>query len=154
MVITNCTQGNNSYFWDFGDGVTSTETHPTHEYMDPGRYSVNMIAADAYNCIDSLRQDYIINGPVYIANAFSPNGDGINDEICLIGKTIQNKEFLWVIYDRHGSLVFSSYNPSICWDGTLLNGKDAIPGVYVYRIKYRDVNGNYFERDGNITLIR
>ena len=153
MVITNCTQGNNSYFWDFGDGVTSTETHPTHEYMDPGRYSVNMIAVDAYNCIDSLRQDYIINGPVYIANAFSPNGDGINDEICIIGKTIQNTEFLWVIYDRHGSLVFRSNEPSICWDGTI-NGKDAIPGVYVYRIKYKDVNGNYFERDGNITLIR
>ena len=154
MVITNCTQGNNSYFWDFGDGVTSTDVHPTHEYMDPGRYSVNMIVADAYNCIDSLRQDYVINGPVYIANAFSPNGDGINDEICIIGKTIQNKEFFWAIYDRHGSLVFSSNNPSLCWDGTLFNGKDAIPGVYVYRIKYRDVNGNYFERDGNITLIR
>ena len=154
MVITNCTQGDNSYFWDFGDGVTSTETHPTHEYMDPGRYSVNMITTDAYNCIDSLRQDYVINGPVYIANAFTPNGDGINDEICLIGKTVQETEFLWVVYDRHGSLVFLSYNPAICWDGTLPNGKEAISGVYVYRIKYRDVNGNYFERDGNITLIR
>ena len=154
MVITNCTQGNNSYFWDFGDGVTSTETHPTHEYTDPGRYSVVMIASDDYNCIDSLRQDYIINGPVYLANAFTPNGDGINDEMCIFGKTIQEQEFMWAIYDRHGSLVFISYNPSICWDGTLLNGKDAQPGVYVYRIKYKDVNGNYFERDGNITLIR
>ena len=154
MVITNCTQGNNSYFWDFGDGVTSTETHPTHEYTDPGRYSVVMIASDDYNCIDSLRQDYIINGPVYLANAFTPNGDGINDEMCIFGKTIQDKEFMWAIYDRHGSLVFISYNPSICWDGTLLNGKDAKSGVYVYRIKYKDVNGNYFERDGNITLIR
>ena len=154
MVITNCTQGNNSYFWDFGDGVTSTETHPTHEYTDPGRYSVVMVASDDYNCIDSLRQDYVINGPVYLANAFTPNGDGINDEMCIFGKTIQEKEFLWAIYDRHGSLVFISYNPSICWDGTLLNGKDAKSGVYVYRIKYKDVNGNYFERDGNITLIR
>ncbi len=154
MVITNCTQGNNTYFWDFGDGVTSTETHPAHEYMDPGRYSVNMIVSDEHNCIDSLRQDYVINGPVYIANAFTPNGDGINDEICLIGKTVQNQEFFWAIYDRHGSLVFSTTNPEICWDGTLPKGKNASSGVYVYRIKYRDVNGNYFERDGNITLIR
>ena len=154
MVITNCTQGDNTFFWDFGDGVTSTETHPVHEYMDPGRYSVSMIVSDEHNCIDSLRQDYVINGPVYIANAFSPNGDGINDEICIIGKTIQKQEFFWAIYDRHGSLVFSSYNPEICWDGTLPNGKEVVPGVYVYRIKYRDVNGNYFERDGNITLIR
>lgn len=160
MVITNCTQGdyNNQYFWDFGDGVTSTETHPMHEYMEPGRYSVNMIVVDDNNCTDSLRKDYVINGPVYIANAFTPNGDGINDEMFVIGKTIQKEEFLWVIYDRHGVMVFMSLDPSIGWDGTIQVGKnrlqDAAPGVYVYRLKYRDVNGNYFERDGNITLIR
>ena len=158
MVITNCTQGDNNYFWDFGDGVTSTETHPIHEYTEPGRYSVVMIAADAYNCIDSLRQDYVINGPVYIANAFTPNGDGINDEMSVIGKTIQKDEFIWAIYDRHGVLVFLSLDPAISWDGTIQVGKNksknASPGVYVYRLKYKDVNGNYFERDGNITLIR
>ena len=158
MVITNCTQGNNTYFWDFGDGVTSTETHPIHEYMDPGRYSVNMIVMDEHNCIDSMHQDYVINGPVYIPNAFSPNGDGINDEIFIIGKTIQKEEFLWVIYDRHGALVFMSIDPTISWDGTIHAGKnkikDASPGVYVYHLKYKDVNGNHFERDGSITLIR
>ena len=158
MVITNCTQGDNNYFWDFGDGVTSTETHPIHEYTEPGRYSVVMIAADAYNCIDSLHQDYVINGPVYIANAFTPNGDGINDEMSVIGKTIQKDEFIWAIYDRHGVLVFLSLDPAISWDGTIQVGKNksknASPGVYVYRLKYKDVNGNYFERDGNITLIR
>lgn len=160
MVITNCTQDeyNNRYFWDFGDGITSSETHPVHEYMEPGKYSVNMVVVDENNCTDSLRKYYIINGPVYIANAFTPNGDGINDEMFVIGKTIQKEEFLWVIYDRHGSLVFMSIDPAIGWDGTIQVGKnkyqDAVPGVYVYRLKYRDVNGNYFERDGDITLIR
>lgn len=155
MTITNCTQGNNNtYFWDFGDGVTAMETHPTHEYMDPGRYTVRMVVTDEHNCVDSTYQDYVINGPVYIANAFSPNGDGINDMMFVIGKTIQAQEFLWAIYDRHGSLVFISTDPTIGWDGTMLSGKDAPSGVYVYRLKYRDVNGNYFERDGNITLIR
>lgn len=155
MIITNITQGNNNaYYWDFGDGVTSSETHPIHEYMEPGRYTVRLEVIDEYNCIDSLSQDYIINGPVYIANAFTPNGDGINDVIEVVGKTIQNEDFLWVIYDRHGQLVFISYFPSIQWDGTLSNGRDASPGVYTYRLKYKDVNGNYFERDGNITLIR
>ena len=72
----------------------------------------------------------------------------------VIGKTIQAQEFLWAIYDRHGSLAFITTDPTIGWDGTLPTGKDAPSGVYVYRLKYRDVNGNYFERDGNITLIR
>lgn len=159
MIITNCTQGaNNNYFWDFGDGANSTETHPVHEYMEPGLYSVSLTVADDFNCVDSLRQDYKINGPVYIPNAFSPNGDGVNDELFVIGKTIQKEEFFWAVYDRHGTLVFLSLDPTIGWDGTIHAGKnklkDASPGVYVYRLKYKDVNGNYFERDGSITLIR
>ena len=95
---------------------------------------------------------------MYIPNAFSPNGDGVNDELFVIGKTIQKEEFFWAVYDRHGTLVFLSLDPTIGWDGTILAGKnklkDASPGVYVYRLKYKDVNGNYFERDGSITLIR
>lgn len=159
MIITNCTQGaNNNYFWDFGDGANSTETHPVHEYMEPGLYSVSLTVANDFNCVDSLRQDYKINGPVYIPNAFSPNGDGVNDELFVIGKTIQKEEFFWAVYDRHGTLVFLSLDPTIGWDGTIHAGKnklkDASPGVYVYRLKYKDVNGNYFERDGSITLIR
>jgi gliding motility-associated-like protein len=155
MVVTNCTQGNNNnYYWDFGDMTTSTETHPTHEYMEPGRYTVRLEVVDNFNCLDSLSQDYVINGPVYIATAFTPNGDGINDEIMVIGKAIQEVDFLWVIYDRHGSLVFMSNSPHLSWDGTLSNGKAAMPGVYTYHLKYKDISGNHFERDGNITLIR
>ena len=155
MVITNCTQGsNNSYYWDFGDMTTSSETHPTHEYMEPGRYTVRLEVVDNFNCMDSLSQDYVINGPVYIANAFTPNGDGINDDIMVIGKAIQDVDFLWVIYDRYGSLVFMSVSPLQTWDGTLPDGRDALPGVYTYYLKYKDISGNHFERDGNITLIR
>lgn len=157
MIITNCTtpsDDNNIYNWDFGDGVTSSETHPIHEYMEPGRYTVRMEVIDPYNCVDSMSQDYKINGPVYIPNAFTPNGDSYNNVLEIIGKTIQEKDFLWAIYDRHGSLVFISNTPKKGWDGTLLNGKKASPGVYTYHLKYLDVNGNRFERDGNITLIR
>lgn len=156
MAVANCTPGgtNNNYFWDFGDAVTSTEFNPTHEYPEPGRYSVFMQVEDEHGCIDSLRQDYLINGPVYFPNAFTPNGDGVNDEIGVIGRTIQEEDFLWVVYSRNGQMVFMSTNPTLLWDGNMPNGQKAPSGVYVYSLKYKDVNGNHFERDGSFTLIR
>lgn len=156
MAVANCTPGgtNNNYFWDFGDAVTSTEFNPTHEYPEPGRYSVFMQVEDEHGCIDSLRQDYLINGPVYFPNAFTPNGDGVNDEIGVIGRTIQEEDFLWVVYSRNGQMVFISTNPTLLWDGNMPNGQKAPSGVYVYSLKYKDVNGNHFERDGSFTLIR
>lgn len=156
MAVANCTPGgtNNNYFWDFGDAVTSTEFNPTHEYPEPGRYSVFMQVEDEHGCIDSLRQDYLINGPVYFPNAFTPNGDGVNDEIGIIGRTIQEEDFLWVVYSRNGQMVFMSTNPTLLWDGNMPNGQKAPSGVYVYSLKYKDVNGNHFERDGSFTLIR
>lgn len=156
MSVANCTTGgtDNAYFWDFGDAVTSSEFNPTHEYAEPGRYTVFMQVEDPNGCIDSLRQDYLINGPVYFPNAFTPNGDGINDEIGVIGRTIQESDFLWVVYSRNGQLVFSSTNPTLMWDGNLPNGQKAPSGIYVYNLKYKDVNGNHFEKDGSFTLIR
>lgn len=156
MSITNCTTGgnNNSYFWDFGDAVTSVDVNPEHEYADPGRYTVSMLVVDENQCMDSLKQDYLINGPVYFPNAFTPNGDGLNDIMQVVGRTIQVEDFLWVVYDRRGTLAFASINPELGWDGKLSDGKPAPAGVYVYYLKYKDVNGNKFEKEGSFTLIR
>lgn len=156
MSITNCTTGgnNNSYFWDFGDAVTSVDVNPEHEYADPGRYTVSMLVVDENQCMDSLKQDYLINGPVYFPNAFTPNGDGLNDIMRVVGRTIQVEDFLWVVYDRRGTQAFVSINPELGWDGKLSDGKPAPAGVYVYYLKYKDVNGNKFEKEGSFTLIR
>lgn len=42
-----------SYFWDFGDGTTSTDAAPTHTYTIPGSYNVKLVIA-ASGCTDSL----------------------------------------------------------------------------------------------------
>jgi PKD repeat protein len=42
------------YQWDFGDGTTSTQIHPTHVYTSPGTYTVKLIASDAGGCKDTL----------------------------------------------------------------------------------------------------
>ncbi|WP_460432176.1 gliding motility-associated C-terminal domain-containing protein [Arachidicoccus ginsenosidivorans] len=66
-------------------------------------------------------------------SAFSPNGDGLNDVFRIEGITYQViKKF--VIYNKFGQIVFSTYNNNNGWDGTQ-NGKPCDMGTYYYLIK-------------------
>jgi len=51
--FTNLSNPNFTYYWDFGDGQTSTETAPNYAYNTPGDFSVKMKITDGYSCSDS-----------------------------------------------------------------------------------------------------
>jgi len=87
-----------------------------------------------------------------IPNAFTPNGDGINDDFCLQGWEYCNTAFHVMIYDQWGRLVFESFDPAFCWDGGY-QGKILDPAVFVYSIKARFASVDY-SRKGNITLLK
>lgn len=88
---------------------------------------------------------------LWVPNAFSPNGDGLNDEYRIFAKTNQKiKDFS--IYDRYGKRVFYSVNQNIVWDG-LVNGKKADLNVYYYIIQYICSDGKEYTLKGDITLI-
>ena len=57
------------------------------------------------------------------------------------------------IFNRWGKKVFYSTNPDAPWDGTI-NGMPAAAGVYYYLIKATCFDGNYFQKDGYLQLIR
>jgi gliding motility-associated-like protein len=76
-----------------------------------------------------------INENIYIPNAFSPNGDGLNDEFKVIGHSENISSFHMYIYDRWGALVFESRDIFEGWDGKYKK-KLAPVGTYVYKIEY------------------
>jgi len=88
---------------------------------------------------------------VFIPSAFTPNGDGINDEFKAEGLGIQIFEM--VIYSREGKIIFESNNIDMAWDGTL-HGEAAKPLTYIYQVVYTDAKGYIHTKKGNITLIR
>ncbi len=76
---------------------------------------------------------------IYFPNAFSPNGDGINDLFLPQGKDYRGIELQ--IYDRWGGLVFATREEPFAWDGTAvplrwLSVAEASGGVYVYVFRY------------------
>ncbi len=139
-----------SYYWEFGDNISSTDRNPYHVYERAGHYEVLFVAFDAAGCSDTVRKGmYIIKVPLLkpIANVFTPNGDGINDIFRVEYEGTQ--EFLLQIYDRWGRRVFVSDVPEKGWNGNLPNGNEAPEGTYFYTCKVGD---ELFK--GNVTLLR
>jgi gliding motility-associated-like protein len=62
LQFTNTSVGNSlTYYWDFGDGTSSTAINPTHQYAIDGLYTLKLIVTDQYGCVDSLiKNQYIL----------------------------------------------------------------------------------------------
>ncbi|MEI6885023.1 MAG: gliding motility-associated C-terminal domain-containing protein [Bacteroidota bacterium] len=90
---------------------------------------------------------------VYFPNAFSPNGDGKNDDFHPIGPVLYN--FKMTIYDRWGQQIFTTTNQETGWDGNS-KGKPCQVDVYSYIVSYElaDSPGTTYKLHGNVTLIR
>lgn len=88
----------------------------------------------------------------YIPNAFTPNGDGINDIFKAIAPGIKQTDY-FRIYNRWGKLIFQSKNANAGWDGKY-SGIPQPAAVYVWTIKGTDVTGKPIELKGIVTLIR
>lgn len=86
---------------------------------------------------------------IYIPNAFTPNGDGINDAFGVKGEGIRNYHLY--VYNRWGEVVFESTNPKQQWDGNYA-GNPVEQGVYVYQVFASGLGKN--SRTGSVTLVR
>jgi gliding motility-associated-like protein len=87
---------------------------------------------------------------LYVPDAFTPNGDGINDTFGISGEAV--KTFDMRIYDRWGELLFESENASTQWDGNY-KGKKVPQGVYVYQLSAQAISGEHAARKGTVTVV-
>ncbi len=90
-------------------------------------------------------------GDFFVPNAFSPNGDGLNDMVNVHGFCIGTYNLQ--IFNRWGEKVFETSSFSDSWDGTF-RGKSLDTGVFVYRADGITIDGKPFNIKGNITLIK
>lgn len=105
-------------------------------------------------CIQTEAITFTIVPPtIKVPNAFTPNGDGANDDFGLVevegGATIEKME----VYSRWGQKIFASNEPKARWDGSI-DGKPAPSDVYVYIIFWRAGDGALMVEKGEVTLLR
>lgn len=139
--------------WDFGDGKSSTEQHPIHQYQEKGTYTVVLQVIDSIGCISEYQ--IIINVSddyrVMIPNAFTPEGLK-NKFFRPYTRGIASMEFY--IFNTWGELIYQSNSlEDLGWDGTL-NGKFAPNGNYVYRGVFTSRTGEKVQKSGVFILIR
>ena len=89
---------------------------------------------------------------VTVPNAFSPNGDGVNDTIFLLHLGIQELE-VFKIFNRWGQVVFETENLYEGWDG-YFNNEPQEMGNYAYYFIASSMFGKMVEGSGDIALIR
>jgi gliding motility-associated-like protein len=152
----NLTQYGVSFLIYFGDGDSLLTTDPgpySHTYDSVGVYEVVLIAWSASGCPDTTSLTLILEEATtcFVPNAFTPNGDGANDEFMVYG--INMTDFRLMIFDRWGMLIFSTEDPAHGWNGTL-NGNPVQEDVFVWKLIYTDNSGREKKKAGHVSLVR
>jgi gliding motility-associated-like protein len=121
-----------------------------------------VVVEDLNGCISTDQIKVIVSREinVFVPNAFTPNGDNINDLVIITANAEIEMIKNFQIFDRWGELLYSLQNfppndPSIGWDGTL-NGKPLNPQVFIWtaEVQFRDPLLDSEIISGDITLIR
>ncbi len=151
--FTNVSSGAKTYEWNFGDDDTSSAITPTHLYQKTGSFNACLVAISEFGCTDTTCHPVgaIISDVVDVPNAFTPNGDGINDKVYVRGFGIAQMNFR--VYNRWGQLMFESASPYYGWDGKF-KGELQPMDVYAYTLIVAFGDGSTVTKKGDITLIR
>jgi large repetitive protein len=170
IVFTNLSQNADSYFWTFGDGNSSNQVNPTHEFIGSVDYTTTLYAFNESGCNDSITINVDINffNGLFLPNAIYPGHE--NFEIShFIPKGVGLKEFELLIYDDWGNLIWETSaldaqgRPTESWDGTF-NGQPVQQDSYVWKVtaifidesawEGKEYKEGKFRKAGTVTVIR
>ncbi len=147
---------NGSYYaWSFGDGDSSLAINPSHTYRDTGHYLVSLFVESDKGCKDTTTYLLVVNDvyTFYVPTAFTPDNDGVNDLLKVFGRNIDEKTYIFSIYDRWGEVIWETTKLTDTWDGIANNHKKVKPGIYTWHAQFYDKLGKYHEESGTITVI-
>lgn len=136
--------------------ITRYEEETSYEFREAGSFSVSLYVSDndttEGELIGTIRVS-ISSSILEMPNAFSPNGDGIND-IYKAKNTHQSIiEFHAYIFNRWGQKLFEWTNIDDGWDGTY-NGKQVADGVYFVLVKAKGADGTEYNIKRDVNVLR
>lgn len=146
-ILLSAPQHYTSYSW-YPTGETTYSIYAEKAAL----YRVDV--ADSNGCMnsDTTLVDELCESAVWVPNAFSPNGDGVNDFFELRTRYVAGLSIS--VYNRWGELVYFSSSLPVRWDGSY-NGQPLAADVYVYRIGYVTLSKKIRKSlNGTVTLIR
>ncbi|WEK17927.1 MAG: gliding motility-associated C-terminal domain-containing protein [Candidatus Pedobacter colombiensis] len=139
-------------WWPTSSLDTASKADPISRPLKP--VLLYVVGINEYGCMDTTEVNINIDFtmPDFAPNAFSPNGDGINDVFNISNITYQ-KVVQFKVFNRYGQMIFSTLDGHKGWNGTQ-NGRDCDMGSYYYLIELDYPNGLRKLYKGDINLIR
>ncbi len=157
-----------SSLWTFPDGSTSNARSLNHRFNDLSGEAVwiHLETANELGCSDTTSVTVPIElFAVWVPNAFTPNGDGVNDLFYFISLN-QLEDVSFDIFNRYGERIHSAYAKTLdssnqqeiietfAWDGTY-KGSKVPTGTYIYRLSYKRLgNTRVYDTTGTINVIQ
>lgn len=125
-----------------------------YTFLDEGTHYVRYIGSNADGSCEYFSDVYEVSigeSQLLIPNAFSPNGDGVNDEWKVAYRSLL--EFQCHIFDRNGQQVCHLTSPDQGWDGRI-KGKTVDSGVFYYVIEAKGTDGKKYKKSGDINVVK
>ncbi|WNJ16257.1 PKD domain-containing protein [Pontibacter sp. G13] len=143
-----------SYIWDFGNGESSQAANPVWNNWSPGQYEVSVMLQNSKGCALTLRESFTlqIDQEIKFPEAFSPNGDGIQDEFFISAPKL--KVFYLKVLDDFGQIWFETRDRLFRWDGMGPDGEPAPAGFYQVQVMGNDEYGTDLGIQGSLMLLR
>lgn len=142
----NCT-----YLWDTGETTSSI----LDTILQNTTYTVTITDENGCTDVQSISVPVILpncdESDVFLPNAFTPNGDNINDIFIVRSNFVKTMEL--VVFNRWGEEIFKTIDVNTGWDGTY-KGEKLAPDVYAYCLLATCSNGENYKKLGNVTLLK
>lgn len=156
-IFRNNSANASQWIWKI-DNIVETTKDATKTFSKSGDYEIELYALNEEGCRDSISKKVTVNIEklFFMPTAFTPDGDGKNDVFGPEGEGISSLEYHFAIYDKSGSIVFQSNDPSHKWDG--INQRtnkmaSSTSDVFIWKVITRDASGNQQVQTGHVTLI-
>ena len=154
--FSDMSSGNGPYLydWTFDRFGFSQQQNPYNEFSDTGVMTTTLLIIDIYGCQHDTSKSFLTYpaNQIWVPNAFSPNENRLNETFGPVGISYA-RNYEMSIYNRWGELIFTTKNLNENWDGTY-KGEAVQPGVYVYKIKFINLQDKLVTRSGSVTLLR
>jgi len=156
VKFKNSTDNVTSQWEIIGVGTFNTQDFE-YTFKHKGEYVVKLTTTNENGCSTTLTQVITINKDYNLLapNAFSPNGDNLNDYFIPKALPLLNLPFTMLVYDRQGNLIFETKDANMPWDGVdFKTGVPATDGVYVWIVQLTNENGDVETYQEQITITR
>jgi gliding motility-associated-like protein len=147
-----------SHIWRIDNQVIEPhESEFEYIFKNEGLYDVELIVINEKECSASIKKPISVtqNFDVLAPNAFTPDGDGLNDDFIPHGFLNRDDLFKMEIFDISGKLVYSTNSTTQPWNGNFNNtGEKLLEGMYIWKVSISNTKNQSNAYAGSVRLIR